>query len=210
MLIEPRILALYAQLVLMPVNLSADYGLYSVRHLSLPVALAILAGLTAAAIVAIRIDRRIAFALALIVLPLVPVANLIPIYRPAADRYLYLPMAGVAVVVACLLDAPWLAGRETLRRRALVGGMVAVALLGLVCIERQRVWASSLALWEDSCRKNPTSFTNAAGLGEALREAGRLAEARAAFQVALSINPHLLGVREAVEELGATPHLRLH
>jgi tetratricopeptide (TPR) repeat protein len=92
------------------------------------------------------------------------------------------------LAVACLLDAPWLAGRELLRRRALVGSMVAVSLLGLVCIERQRVWASSLALWDDSYRKNPTSFTNAAGLGEALREAGRLTEAEQATREAIRLS----------------------
>ena len=177
MLIEPRILALYAQLILFPVNLCADYGLLSVGHLPLPVALLLLAAIAVAATLSARHDRRLLFAYALILLPLVPVANLIPIYRPAADRYLYMPMAGVALTVACLLDAPWLAGREPLRRRALVVGLAAVALLGLVCMERQRVWASSLALWDDSYRKNPTSFTNAAGLGEALREADRLPEA---------------------------------
>ena len=177
MLIEPRILALYAQLILFPVNLCADYGLLSVGHLPLPVALLLLAAIAVAATLSARHDRRLLFAYALILLPLVPVANLIPIYRPAADRYLYMPMARVALTVACLLDAPWLAGREPLRRRTLVVGLAAVALLGLVCMERQRVWASSLALWDDSYRKNPTSFTNAAGLGEALREADRLPEA---------------------------------
>jgi len=188
MLIEPRILALYAQLLLFPLNLCADYGLPSVSHLPLSVALLLLAAIAFVATMAARHDRRLLFAYAMILLPLVPVANLIPIYRAAADRYLYLPMAGVALTAACLLDAPWLAGRETLRRRALVGGMAAVAVLGLVCIERQRVWASSLALWEDSCRKNPTSFTNAAGLGEALREAGRLTEAEQTTRYAIQLS----------------------
>jgi len=188
MLIEPRILALYAQLILFPANLCADYGLVSVGHLPLPVALLLLAAIAVAATIAARHDRRLLFAYALILLPLVPVSNLIPIYRAAADRYLYLPMAGVAMAVGCLLDAPWLAGREPLRTRALVGGMAAVALLGLACIERERTWASSLALWEDSYRKNPASFTNASGLGEALREAGRLTEAEQAIREAIRIS----------------------
>ena len=177
MLIEPRILALYAQLIVVPVNLCADYGLASVSHLPLPLALLLLATIAVTGALAARHDRRLLFAYAMILLPLVPVANLIPIYRAAADRYLYLPMAGVAVVVACLLDAPWLAGREPLRQRILVGCMAAVTALGVVCIERQTVWANSLALWDDSYRKNPGSVTSTAGLGEALREAGRLPEA---------------------------------
>jgi len=177
MLLEPRILALYAQLMLFPVNLCADYGLTSVGHLQLPLALVLLATICVAGAIAARYDRRLLFAFCMIVLPLVPVANLIPIYRAAADRYLYLPMAGVAIVVACLLDAPWLIGRETLRQRILAGCMAVVAVLGMACIERQTVWTNSLALWDDSYRKNPGSVTTATGLGEALREAGRLTEA---------------------------------
>jgi tetratricopeptide (TPR) repeat protein len=177
MLLEPRILALYAQLILFPVNLCADYGLASVGHLPLPLALGLLAAICVAGVIAARYDRRLLFAFCMIVLPLVPVANLIPIYRAAADRYLYLPMAGVAVVVACLLDAPWLVDRTTLRQRILAGCMAVVAALGMACVERQTVWASSLALWSDAFRKNPASFTSAAGLGETLREAGRLPEA---------------------------------
>jgi tetratricopeptide (TPR) repeat protein len=177
MLLEPRILALYAQLILFPLNLCADYGLASVSHLQLPLALVLLAAIAVAGAIAARYDRRLLFAFCMIVLPLVPVANLIPIYRAAADRYLYLPMAGVASVVACLLDAPWLIGRETLRQRILAGCMAVLAVLGTVCIDRQTVWANSLALWSDAFRKNPASFTSAVGLGETLREAGRLPEA---------------------------------
>ena len=188
MLIEPRILALYAQLVCFPVNLSADYGLYSLRHLPLPFALVILGGLTAAAIIAIRADRRFALAVALIALPLVPVANLIPIYRAAADRYLYFPMTGVAVAVGVLLDSAWLASRPHLRTRCAVGVVVAVAAFGMACVERQTVWANTVALWVDTYQKNPVSFTAASGLGEALREDGRLDGAEQATRDAIRLS----------------------
>jgi protein O-mannosyl-transferase len=181
MLLEPRILALYAQLILFPVNLCADYGLASVSHLPLPLALVLLATIAVAGAIAVRYDRRLLFAFCMIVLPLVPVANLIPIYRAAADRYLYLPMVGVALVVACLLDAPWLVSRETLRQRILAGCMALVAALGLACIERQ-------AVWDDSYLKNPGSVTTATGLGEALREAGRLPEAEQFTRAAIRLS----------------------
>ncbi len=188
MAIEPRILALYAQLVAFPVNLCADYGLYSVRHMPLPAALVILAGLVAAAVVAIRADRRIALACAIIVLPLIPVSNLFPIYRAAADRYMYLPMAGVALAVGWLLDGPWLAARPRLLEKATICCMAAVVLLGMACVERQKVWANPLALWEDTFRKNPAAYTAASGLGESLREVGRLPEAERATREAIRLS----------------------
>jgi tetratricopeptide (TPR) repeat protein len=191
--IEPRILALYAQLILLPVNLCADYGLYSVRHLPLPVALTVVAALGAAAVLAIRRDRRIALAIALFVVPLLPVSNLVPIYRAAADRYLYLPLAGVALAVGLGFDGPWLASRPWLRERLLIAGLAAAMLLGLATTERQRVWASSLALWDDTFRKNPVAYTAASGLGEALREAGRLPEAERAIREAIRLSDEKRG-----------------
>ena len=188
LLLEPRILALYAQLVFVPVNLCADYGLYSLTHVPLPVAVVVLAALAVAAGLAVRADRRMALALVLIVAPLLPVSNLVPIYRAAADRYLYLPMAGVALAVGLLLDAPWLAGREWWRTRMLIGVLAADIVLAAGCMERQRVWAHPLALWTDTFRKNPTTFTAASGLAEALREVGQLKEAEQVARRAIELS----------------------
>jgi tetratricopeptide (TPR) repeat protein len=116
------------------------------------------------------------------------VSNLFPIYRAAADRYLYLPMAGVALTVGWLLDGPWLAVRPRLREKATISAMAAVVLLGLACIERQKVWATPLALWEDTFRKNPVAYTAASGLGESLREVGRLPEAERATREAIRLS----------------------
>ena len=188
MLIAPRIFALYAQLVVLPINLCADYGLHSVAHLPLPVAVAVLVALVVTAALAIRADRRMLIAITLIVVPLLPVSNVIPIYRAAADRYLYLPMAGVAVAVGLLLDAPWLAGRERLRSRLLIGVIVADILLGVGCMARQKVWSDQLALWTDTFHKNPVAYNAAVGFAEALREAGRLPEAEQAARRAIDLS----------------------
>ena len=188
MAIEPRILALYAQLVAFPVNLCADYGLYSVRHLPLPMAIVILTGLVAVAVVAIRADRRMALACAIIVLPLVPVSNLFPIFRAAADRYMYLPMAGVALAIGWLLDGPRLAARPRLREKAAIACMGAAVLFAMACVERQKVWANPLALWEDTFRKNPVAYTAASGLADSLLEAGRLPEAERVAREAIRLS----------------------
>jgi hypothetical protein len=187
MLIEPRILALYTQLLVMPMNLCADYGLHSVSHLPLPVAIAVVVGVVAAGVFAVWRDRRMALAATLVVVPLLPVLNLVPMYRAAADRYLYLPTAGVAMAVGLLLDGRWLTSRPATRDRLLVGLLAAVVLLGLGCTERQKVWANPLALWSDTFRKNPVAFTAASGLAEALRETGRLPEAEQAARRAIQL-----------------------
>ena len=188
MLIEPRILALYAQLVFLPVNQCADYGLHSVSHLPLPLAVGVVAVVGAAYALAIRADRRIAVAATLIGAPLLAVANLFPIYRAAADRYLYLPLAGVGLTVGLLLDAPSLLGRERRRRQWIACFGVAVIMLGVACMERAKVWTDQLSLWTDTVRKNPVAFTGASGLAEALRDMGRLAEAEEAARRAIQLS----------------------
>jgi len=175
--IQPRILALDAQLILWPFNQSADYQLSSLEHLPLPRSILILALLTAALAWGARHDRRIGLAAALIVLSILPVANLWPIFQPAADRYLYLPMVGVAIILASVLDRPWWPAGSAARRGAVVAAMATVALLGVACIRREAVWHDPVALWQDTLRKAPTSFTAAWGLGEALFDAGRPTEA---------------------------------
>jgi tetratricopeptide (TPR) repeat protein len=184
----PRILAFYTQLILLPINQCADYGLYSVRHLPLPVALVVLAVVVGLLAWAARRDRRIILGTALLVLPLLPVANLIPIYRAAADRYLYLPLTGAACIAACLLDSAWVRTNDRRRQVALLATIVAVVLLAAACVERQRVWSRSLTLWSDTARRNPASFTAVHGLAAALREAGRLSEGERAAREAIRLS----------------------
>jgi tetratricopeptide (TPR) repeat protein len=69
-----------------------------------------------------------------------------------------------------------------------IGLLAAVAALGLACVERQKVWANPMALWADTYRKNPVSFTAATGLGEALREEGRLDGAEQATRDAIRLS----------------------
>lgn len=188
MKVEPRILALYAQLIACPVNLCADYGVYSIGHLPLWLAGFILAVLACGGAYAAWRDRRIAFGLALAVLPLIPVSNLVPIYRAAADRYLYLPLAGVACILACLLDAEWVRAREPRRRVATILSIAALACLLALCLQRQKVWSSQLDLWIDTHARNPGSLNGANGLSSALREAGRAEEAVAMARRAIQIS----------------------
>ena len=201
MQIQPRILALYVQLVALPCNLCADYGGASIAHLPSWLSLAVLAGVALAGGLAIRHDRRMAFAAATILLPLLPVCNVVPIYHAAADRYLYLPMAGVGMAVACLLDAPWwkpgsATGRSG-RDVAAVVGRVAIVALAAACEARQRVWCGAIALWRDTAEKNPASSLAAGGLADALLEAGRLTEAEASIRRAIALSGEPQGDRLA-------------
>jgi hypothetical protein len=55
-------------------------------------------------------------------------------------------------------------------------------------------------------RREPRHFGALSGFGQISLRHGRLVEAKAAFMLALDVNPHLLGLREAIAEIdGALP-----
>ncbi|MHB2167372.1 tetratricopeptide repeat protein [Alsobacter sp. R-9] len=56
----------------------------------------------------------------------------------------------------------------------------------------------------------PRHFGAVSGFGQVCLRQGRFAEAKAVFQVALRINPHLEGLREAIVEIGDTDRGLLH
>ncbi|AWM88887.1 tetratricopeptide repeat protein [Microvirga sp. 17 mud 1-3] len=69
--------------------------------------------------------------------------------------------------------------------------------------------ADSLADIARTLELEPRHFGAVSGFGQICLRQGRLNEARAAFQIALSINPHLEDLREMLEDL-APENLMLH
>jgi len=176
MALLPRILVLYLQNFVWPAGLCADYGFRSIQHLDPVFCIVLIGALVASCALAARRSPLLILGFLAIVLPLLPVANLIPIYRAAADRYLYFSMVGVAMTLAffCGLTFP-----KKPRWVGITGTWVcllALAVYALINVERQKVWADSFALWQDTFQRNPNSSTAAYGLGETLWEMGSLEE----------------------------------
>lgn len=55
----------------------------------------------------------------------------------------------------------------------------------------------------ETLRREPRHFGAIAGFAQICLRHGRLGEARAAFRLALAINPHLVGVQDVVDELAS-------
>lgn len=172
--IQPRIWVHQLRNIVYPVRLGADYGPYSVRHIGLGAALGILAAVALAAAGWSFIDRRAGFAAACFMVPILPASNLMPMYRPMADRYMYMPMIGIALAVMVAADT---LARQRYRRRLVVPAacamVVAVVCLGALTARHVRVWRTRLTLWQHSVVRNPFSTTAHNNLAYALLEAGR-------------------------------------
>ncbi len=184
--LQPRLWAYQLQLLVWPSGLCADQGPSNLRHLSLAMALTGLVLLAAAALVLARRRRALWLAAGLCGLPLVPVANFIPIFRPLADRYLYLPVAGLALIAGLALLKAGACGR---RCGAVAGALflAAVCALALVTLQREAAWHDELALWTDTLKKNPLSTTAANNLAFALYDRAEYAAAVRAWNRAVNL-----------------------
>ena len=147
---------------------------------------------------------------------LVPVIGLIQVgSQPMADRYIYLPLIGVSIIVAWgvrELASRWSRGPVS---AAAAGAAVAIV-LAIGTRAQVSHWRSSLALWEHAILAVPGNYRAHTNLGHALEAEGRLDEAIAQDREALRIKPDYAEARNnlgsALMERGkpgeAIEHLR--
>ncbi|MBI2440559.1 MAG: hypothetical protein HYV35_04225 [Lentisphaerae bacterium] len=185
--IQLRLWVFQIQHIVLPYGLCADYTPYSIRYLSLAGAVAMLGALLAAALWLGLRNRLLLLAIAFFAVAMIPSANIIPIYRPVADRFLYQPMIAVAMLPVVLVAD---------RRRCWMVSRIWVLLaLVLVCgaifvpqtVRRQAVWRDQVSLWLDTARKNPHSPTAHNNLGFAWLDRGEINQAVGAWRRAVML-----------------------
>jgi hypothetical protein len=167
--------------VFLPVRLSGDYsGDVAFHPQSAPwdatsvLGLAILAG---AAGFGSRLLRRHAagFPLLAWVVALVPVLQIVPIGAVAADRFVYLPMAFLLLLVAEGLEHLYYRWGAA---RGLAVSLALFAILPVMCHQRARVWADEVTFFRDAAARYPAGEDTRVRLALALSRTGR-AEDRA-------------------------------
>ena len=126
---------------------------------------------------------------ALVPRSLVPVIGLVQVgSQPMADRYTYLPIVGLFIVIV------W--GLSDLLQRVpgdgdLLAGGATLALAVSVVLARQQVaiWENSVDLWQHTLRVTSNNYRAHNNLAQALSAMGRSEEASSHYQAALRINP---------------------
>jgi len=187
-LIQPRLWVFMMGRLVWPAGLSADYTLENLGGLSTPLAAAILVVVVGLQIWLARKSRLGALGVAVYWLGLATVSNFIPLNRILADRFYYLPLAGVAMQLLALL-------LMALRSRlgfwlTLAPCLAAIVPLTLLTLRREEVFASDFSLWSDTVQVSPFSSAAHNGLGLALFHQGRADEAISQFVKALELDPN--------------------
>ncbi|MDX2225694.1 MAG: tetratricopeptide repeat protein [Verrucomicrobiae bacterium] len=147
-------------------------------------ALLVLIALGVAAFMLRRTQPWFLFGALFFFVALLPVSNLLfAIGAVMAERFLYLPLAGLALALAVLL-----AGQAPGFLRRMLPVMLIV--LGLVTVRtmiRAGEWRDARRLWASAVEVYPRSFLPRAQLGFALKEEGRDMEAYAEFEKSMQL-----------------------
>jgi tetratricopeptide (TPR) repeat protein len=120
---------------------------------------------------------------------LIPVSGIFQLGAQArADRYMYIPSIGIAVMLAwgladlCIRHPAW--------RRAIVGAAVAAcAVLTILTWRQVQHWQDSTTLFQHAVDVTEGNYVAHNNLGLALRERGQVEAAMAHYEAAITINP---------------------
>jgi len=177
----PSVLWFYIQHLLWPVGLGPFYDVDYITHLDvrnvlLPTLIAVLvaAGLW---VLAVR-SRRAALAILWLILPILPVLNLI-VFNFVHDRYLYLPSIGFAMLVGMGLGRLQAGSARILGQPAIQVALAAVLTLGLATrvSEETAYFATSKTFFTRANSMSATREAAKANLAGMMGEQGHLEEA---------------------------------
>ncbi len=170
-----RAIWVYIRLFLLPYGQNLDYDFPISRNVFEHGAIFGLAGLAILGIGAILYRRRFplaSYGFLSFLLLLAPTSSFVPILDPIAERRMYLAFPGLLLVVVEFLR------RVRISPAALAGVLSAVlAAAAALTWQRNQVWTSAVALWEDTVAKSPNKSRPRFQLAYAYYQAGRCGQA---------------------------------
>ena len=183
-LTQVRVLYTYLRLLVVPYPQSLEYDFRLIQSPFDPIVILGLAGLVFLLFGARWLFRHPRFHWAGVgagsfFILLLPTSSIIPSRDFAFEHRLYLPMLGFSLLVSFLV-AGW-------RRRTVCLGLILVA-FSVLTIDRGRVWASDVRLWQDATENAPGKARAWFNLGGAQLDSAP-DRARVAFEQAIRLQP---------------------
>ncbi len=118
-----------------------------------------------------------------------PVSNLIPTYYEFQDRHLSLPLAGLVVALAALLDRARVTGSDGVRPGVAILGLACLLPLAVRTMQYEQVWSSDARLWAHATSTHRHAYYAWIKLGEVRRDEGRYDGAIEAYSRAIELRP---------------------
>ena len=150
-------------------------------------------GLCILSLLFFRQSKEIFFGIWWFLITLFPVFNIIEIYNPYAERYLYLPVIGFCLVVPHFLNGAFSRlwhNSKTGRTATVLVVSIILSAYATIAVARNRDWKDSHTLWSKTVKQSPNSGIAHGSLGRAYQEQGLLDQAVAAYQKAVKLMPN--------------------
>ncbi len=160
----------------------------------------VLAGISILAVRAARTAPYLLVGWLWYLIALLPVLGLVQAgVQARADRYTYVPMVGIGIMVAWGLAA--LARRAQATRRALaVAACIALSIYGVLAWQQVQYWRNSETLFRRAIAVTTGNYVAHAALGKALRQDGRIDAAIAELRESIRITPMYADAHDALGE----------
>jgi hypothetical protein len=171
MLEQPRIWTFYFSQILLPLDICGFYTDFTYRKIGMVVGILVTFTIFAGQLFVGLRNRIFAFGAFFFWFALLPVSNVFPMYITLADRFLYLPLAGVAIMVSSLRIK-----NTQIKRIGILLLAIVVLVMSFVTLKRERVWKDSVTFWQDAVAKNPPSAGAWYGLGISMFHSGKVLE----------------------------------
>jgi len=184
-----RVFLQYFKLILAPVQIASDYDFNSIPVAGIGdwdawLGLALVAGAIVLGLNFIKVRRVVTIGILFFFIALLPVSNwIMPIALLMAERFLYLPMFGFALLAGLI----WAGIQQRGPRRLVAGGFVTLAVL--LCVSHNYVWQDTLTFHENAVRTVPNNARARLGYGFALLRMNKVTEAKEQFEAGLRILP---------------------
>ncbi|CAB1061014.1 hypothetical protein D1BOALGB6SA_5785 [Olavius sp. associated proteobacterium Delta 1] len=186
----------FVKLAFVPYDLNVDYVFsypQTFMAASQLIGFFIIAGLVVFSFFRFRHFKEIFFGIWWFLITLLPVYNLVQIFNPFAERYLYIPVIGFCLVVPVMLDGIFnrrLARAVAANMATLLVVLVIIGVYSTTTIARNRDWKDGFTLWSKTVTQSPDSGVAHGSLGRAYQEQGLLKEAIAEYETAVKLLPN--------------------
>jgi hypothetical protein len=175
---------LYLSKIIVPIGLAPEYAVTFSEDIVQPAAwgcMALFLGVVSAGAVAARTAPILSFGIGWFLFLYLPVSNFIPAGYMMADRYMYMPLAGISIILA------W--GLRKIRPQALSAGFgVVLVLFAALTIIQNTYWYDEHTLWRHAADVNPGSTWAQESAAYSYYLKGELNKAREHAKKALEIN----------------------
>ncbi len=194
----------YIAKVLIPIDFTPIYPQWEVDVASptcwLPAAL-----LVVALAVVWRFRRKVGpfplWCLANFIIPLLPVIGIVKFaylrHSYVADHFMYLPMVGLAGLLAACVDKVRNSFGHRTKYAVTAAAAAYLAFCAVQTVAYSKAWETSVGLWTYNLQRNPNDWTAHNFLGHALLKSGRHQEAADHFQKTVALKQQYILQHEA-------------